>query len=146
MTASLPRYSGLSIIAAGMMFAAAPVWAQEVAPPPGPGAVSSEEIIVTAPPPNIRVERFGRASSLPPSKVSLTDHIRYSDLDLTTAGGATELRARIRHAARHVCNELRDAYPFQQVAGTDCYKDAARDGLGRVDNIVATARQKPMAH
>jgi UrcA family protein len=131
--------------AAGLLLAAAPASAQSYgpyneAPYAGP---ADEEVIVTAP----RERRFReqwsgtRPLDFPPERVSLSRSVRFDDLDLSTWQGAGELRRRVRHAARAVCGDLREAYPFQRLTtSTPCYRDAVEDGLVRADEAISGAR------
>lgn len=139
--------------AAATLILAAPVMAQSYGPyddgayraPPveyvtGP----SEEVIVTAPNLRFREENGSGARSLdlPPEKVSLSKAVSYRDLDLTTWDGAGRLRDRVVRAAHHVCAQLRDAYPFEQISTSNrCYRDAVDNALVRADEAIATARQ-----
>lgn len=96
-----------------------------------------EEVIVEAP---YFRENRGTVSGLP-SKVSLSQNISYSDLNLRTASGARELRARVRQAAAEVCDKLREAYPFHQQPGTTkCYPGALNAGLIRANAAIENAR------
>ncbi|HWD50724.1 MAG TPA: UrcA family protein [Rhizomicrobium sp.] len=73
-------------------------------------------------------------------KMSLSTPVSYSDLDLRSRNGARELRARIRDAAADTCAQLADAYPVQQLQGTNCYKTALNDGLTKADEAISDAR------
>lgn len=96
-----------------------------------------EEVIVEAP---YFRENRGTVMGLP-SKVSLSQNISYSDLNLRSAAGARELRARVRTAAAEVCDKLREAYPFHQQPGTTkCYQGALNAGLIRAEAAIRDAR------
>ncbi|MBV9063337.1 MAG: UrcA family protein [Alphaproteobacteria bacterium] len=105
---------------------------------------SDEEVIVTAPPPRAFREEWGsgpRTIDLPPEKVSLSKIVHYEDLDLATWQGAAELRHRVRAAARHVCHDLSDAYPFYRLTTSEpCYRDAVSNGLVRADEAISAAQ------
>ena len=139
---SLKSACSLMVLAAavGLSFAT-PAAAQEYGysyGPPGP----TEEVIVTAPRSTFR-EDYGsgaRSLDLPPQKVSLSQAVRFDDLDLATWDGAAELRHRVRAAAHRVCRDLLEAYPLHQVNGSNCYRDAVRDGLVRADEAIATVQ------
>ncbi|HEX3652638.1 MAG TPA: UrcA family protein [Rhizomicrobium sp.] len=123
---------------AGLLFAAAPASAQEY------GYGPTEEVIVTAPPPAAFQEEYsGRQSlTMPPEKVSLSQAVRYDDLDLTTGQGAHELRRRVVHAAREVCGTLREAYPFHQLTSARrCYPEAVRTALVHANEAINDARE-----
>lgn len=139
--------------AAAALFVATPVFAQDYGsyddgayPPPTVeyAAGPSEEVIVVAPRTRFREENGSgpRSLDLPPQKVSLSKVVSYRDLDLTTWDGADRLRARVVRAAHHVCAQLRDAYPFEQISTSNrCYRDAVDTALVRADEAIATARQ-----
>jgi UrcA family protein len=99
-------------------------------------ASSTETIEVIAP--RLRVERAPLNG--PVNKISLSRHVRYDDLNLRTARGASELRARVRDAAQDVCGTLAQAYPVAEAPGTSCYKTALQDALLRVDGAIRDAR------
>jgi UrcA family protein len=122
-------------IAAVVLGAAAPAFAQDYGP--------TEEVIVTAPPPAFQEEYSGRQSlTMPPEKVSLSQRVRYDDLDLTTGQGAHELRRRVVHAAREVCGTLREAYPFHQLTSARrCYPEAVRNALVHANEAISDARE-----
>lgn len=96
----------------------------------------SEQIEVIAP--RYRAEQ--RPVNAPPGKLSLSVAVHFGDLDLRTREGAHELRARVRDAARDVCDQLRDAYPVKQQPGTNCYKDAVDNAMARADSAIRDAR------
>jgi UrcA family protein len=125
---------------AGLLFCAIPASAQEY----GAYGPPTEEVIVTAPPPPAFQEEYsGRQSlTMPPEKVSLSQAVRYDDLDLRTGQGAHELRRRVVHAARAVCGTLREAYPFHQLTSAQrCYPEAMRSGLVRANEAISDARE-----
>jgi UrcA family protein len=95
------------------------------------------ETVTVLPPSAYRVDRNGFNA---PSKIALRQDVTYSDLDLKTAIGATELRTRVRTAAATVCNQLLATYPVPQVEGTDCYASTTRDALARAETVIRHAR------
>jgi UrcA family protein len=136
--------------AAGALLFAVPVLAQDYGPPPpDEGAYAagpSEEVIITAPRLRFREEQGSgpRSLDLPPEKVSLSKVVSYRDLDLTTEDGGDRLRARVVGAAHHVCAQLRDAYPFEQLStARRCDREAVDNALLRADGAIAAARQVP---
>jgi UrcA family protein len=131
---------GLLATVAGLMVGAAPASAQGY-PADYPDQASSgppEDVIVVAP--RMPFREQGGSLDLPPDRVSLSMHVRYDDLDLASQQGAYELRARVRHAAHHVCRQLAEAYPFQRLSTSNtCYRDAVENGLLRADQAINTA-------
>ena len=150
----------LSLLAAasvfGLVLAAGPAAAQDyygsadddyappagrAVPPPAPAydqSVPAEEVIVTAPRPRFeerRGELGGRVED-----VSLSQDVRYDDLDLTTPEGAHELRDRIRYTAREECRRLDQMYPIASDDSPPCYRTAVDDGMQQADEAIGRAR------
>ena len=124
--------------AIGAILAASAAYAQDYdRDRPVSYASSTETVEVYGP--RLRVERAPLNG--PVDKISLSRLVRYDDLDLRTAGGARELRARVREAAQDVCGTLADAYPIPEAPGTSCYKTALQDALLRVDGAIRDARE-----
>src|ERR1700690_28635 len=118
----------IATLAAAVALASSSAQAQNYGPPPGyRGGQGSpdENVYVTAP----RFRGEQTPLNAPPGKVSLSTAVRYDDIDLRTRQGAHEFRLRVRDAARDMCAQLYDAYPFQQATGTSCYKTALQDAL-----------------
>lgn len=127
---------------AGLLIAV-PASAQPYGHGPDGARPADEEVIVTAPPQRaFREDGNGlRALALPPEKVSLSKNVRYSDLDLATWQGAQELRHRVRRAARHVCRDLTESYPYERLSTSEnCYRDAVSNGLVRADAAISEAQ------
>lgn len=130
----------LTATAMGALLTASAVHAQDytaddqAAYQTGPG----EEVIVTAPRyhPHYPSDLSGHIQD----KTTLSTNVRYDDLDLTTRGGAHELRARVRDAAADVCGELADRYPYKMADGKSCYRDAVGGGLNRANEAIHEAR------
>ncbi len=95
--------------------------------------------------PEIRIEAgrsvkaVGRtASGVPIEVVQVVHRINYSDLDLATESGASELQARVKHTAEEACKQLERLYPVSTSEGPgkegkSCVKDA-------VDGAMVQAR------
>ncbi|MBV9570602.1 MAG: UrcA family protein [Alphaproteobacteria bacterium] len=128
-----------AVVGAGLLLAI-PAGAQEYVAYGAYGG-PPEEVIVTAPRERFREQGSGlRSFAFPPEKVSLSQNVRYDDLDLATWDGAGELHRRVRHAARAVCGELREAYPFQSLTSApNCYRQAVESGLVRADAAIVRA-------
>jgi UrcA family protein len=109
-------------------------------PPPPPAydngyAGPPENVIVIAPP------RQTDHSSLAPTQITrLSMNVAYDDLDLRSAQGAHELRARIRDAARDVCDRLVARFPHALYDTTSCYRQALDGGMNRADTAIHVAR------
>lgn len=137
MTRSITRLMLLAG-AAGLFFAIQPAGAQDYGRADDMGQQAGpEQIIVQAP--YLREERSNVFGHL--DKVSMSGAVSYADLDLTTRGGARELRRRVRDTARDICRQLAEDYPFrQQPLSTKCYEGAVKDGLVRADDAIRDAR------
>lgn len=139
------RFVCLMLAGSAALFAGAPAsLAQDYGaygPPPGydAGPPPEEGVIVVAP----RIRENGstqRSFDLPPSSVSLSVPVSYSDLDLRTRRGAHELRRRVREAAQGVCGQLANAYPFYQLHLTNCLHDATDTALAKAGIEINNAR------
>jgi UrcA family protein len=94
-----------------------------------------EEIVVT--PPDYHYERSGRGTV---SKITLSRTVAYDDLDLGNPRDARTLRHRVVEAAREVCAELRDTFPYREQPGEKCFADAYHTALVRADAAIRNAR------
>jgi UrcA family protein len=86
-----------------------------------------------------RGDRVGASSKHRGERITLSRHVDYSDLDLTAASDADELRLRIGDAAQDVCRQLQMLYPdaATDVPGYErtnenCVTDAITDATERV--------------
>ena len=66
--------------------------------------------------------------------------LAYSDVNLTTAAGASELYGRIVRAAQSVCHEAPLLDVRRYITWKGCYESAIADAVGKVDNPLVTAR------
>jgi UrcA family protein len=108
--------------------------------PPAPYvATPSEEVIVTAP----RYRNDHNYLNVPPENVSLSQPVRYDDLNLRTREGARELRRRVRIVADQVCGRLSNEYPVDVNGDATCYRNAVAEARPRVDAAIQTARGYP---
>src|SRR3977135_1558096 len=51
---------------------------------------------------------------IPVEEVSLSRHVGFRDLDLTTAAGKDKLDKRIKVVAKEACNQIQKLYPLEQ--------------------------------
>jgi UrcA family protein len=121
------------LAASALVLTTSAVMAQDYNDAYGPGPNESIEVIA----PRIRPDS---SSMAPTSATKLSVQVRYDDLDLTTRGGARELRSRVRDAAQNVCETLADRFPYPAEPQAPCYKDAVSAGLARADNAISDAR------
>jgi UrcA family protein len=123
-----------ALVAGAFVLAAGAASAQDYGYGPPPG---EEDITVYAP--RLHVEQSKPLDGAP-EKLSLSVNVRYDDLDLRSREGAHELRDRVRDSARDVCEQLRDAYPYQKMPGTSCFKDAYENAMVHANEAIQDAR------
>ena len=99
--------------------------------------------------PEVRVEAkrsvtiVGKSySGAPIEQVQVMRRVSYSDLDLSTTAGATELERRISAAATEECKELDKAYPLEDAGGQACVKQATNAAMPQVKSAIAVAEAK----
>jgi UrcA family protein len=131
------RFLLLAASIAGLAIATSSVGAQEYYSGP------QEQVIVT--PPHYGPQRSEIGA--PIVDASMSQAVRYDDLDLRTAWGARTLRDRIRFAATTLCNRLDAMYPVSvddtsgmYPGNTRCYRDAAGPALYEADSAIRNAR------
>lgn len=76
--------------------------------------------------------------------VQRSNDVSYADLDLTTEAGARELRQRIRHTAKAVCQELHREYPFANDADLpagSCVDEAVHFAMLEAHAAIAAAHR-----
>ena len=81
----------------------------------------------------------------PLEQVSITHRVSYSDLDLTTVVGATELKQRVKEAAKMACKQLDDLYPLQAKNVNECTRAAVAQASSQVDSAIAGAIREAKA-
>ena len=122
----------------GASLAVLPAAAQDY---PGDGYVSyhgDEEVIVRAP----RYHPRERSSiGAPIETVSLSEPVRFDDLDLNSDRDVWRLQNRIHAKARALCRRLDVAHPID-VSDTPqtCYRDAVADAMDQLDAAVSQQR------
>jgi UrcA family protein len=106
-------------------------------PPPAYDQGGPPENVIVIAPPRTQTDH----SSLAPTEITrLSLHVRYDDLDLRTAEGAHELRARVRDAAYDVCGRLVARFPHALPSTPSCFKQALAGGMNRADTAIHEAR------
>ena len=116
----------------GLLLAASSAYAQSY----------NENVDVTSP----RMHYEPRQSSIgaPIENVSLSEAVRYDDLDLRTAGGARRLEERVRYTAQSVCNRLDHMYPIAEDGSPPCIEGALATGMQRADAAITHVRYLAM--
>jgi UrcA family protein len=105
--------------------------------PVTPEAGTNEVVTVTAP----RAHQRQRSDiGAPIVNVALSREVRFDDLDLTTAHGVRELRARVRDAASTLCREIDQQYLVTEDDSRSCVSAALDDAMGQADAVIAGAR------
>jgi UrcA family protein len=97
-----------------------------------------EEVIVQAP----RWYQPQRSTiGAPIRDVSLSEPVRFDDLDLRSDHDVRRLEARIRERAGTLCRRLDVRYPVTVSASSrNCFRDAMADAMDQVDAAVAQQR------
>jgi UrcA family protein len=83
-------------------------------------------------------------TGIPVEEVSLSRHVGFRDLDLTTAAGKDELDKRIKAVAKEACNQIQKLYPLEQW-DTDtrtCIADAVKGAMAQEQTILASSSKK----
>jgi UrcA family protein len=96
----------------------------------------------------VTTEVVGRAAATgaPVERLTLTWSVPFTDLDLSTHSGATELQKRVNARAQAVCQELDRLFPFTDRGGAPCVKEAAAGGLAQADKLIAAAEHARAQH
>lgn len=101
-----------------------------------------EEVTVTAPRIVQQKVVTARSSSTgaPVEETTISRIVSFSDLDLSKAADADELRARVRTTAKDLCAELDQLYPFEP-KDPACARKSAERAMVQADNAIADARK-----
>lgn len=85
----------------------------------------------------------GRAhTGIPIEEVQLTDHVTYSDLDLSTHIGAMALHRRVEDTARSACAQLAKLYPRSENDTGECVSEAITKATPQVTRAIESAERK----
>ena len=143
------RVADLIMIAMGPLLlgvsASRIAFAQTSAPEQAVTSEETEEVIIHSP--YIAHQQPAPRGTAPsdfrnPELITLSRHISYHDLDLSTPSGVAVLQARIRNTAKEVCDELTRRYPKSNqyvYPNTDCVKKATDDAMEAFEQITAVA-------
>jgi len=95
------------------------------------------EIVVVAP--RITRERVERAGVARVFTVNRDEAVNLADLDLSRTADMKTLEQRIADAAKRICEELANEYPFGQPRTPVCIRRAINDAMAQVDEAVEEA-------
>ena len=99
-------------------------------------ASSTDEVLVQS----SRPEGPYHRPFTPDQVLSITRHVSYADLDLTSHAGALELESRIDSTAQSICQKLdRLDRPSPSAEGA-CVRDAVRDAMMQAHVAIAAAK------
>ena len=124
----------------GFAFVCAPANAQQYSrygEPVSYGSPADEQIEVIAP---RHRERSAIGADI--RDVAMSREVRFDDLDLRTARGARELRARIRYTASNLCTKLNVRYPVSADNSPPCFATAVRNAMLEADDAISDARSR----
>jgi UrcA family protein len=100
----------------------------------------SSQIIIQGRP--VQVTTVGRSDiGAPIVQYSFERAVSYTNLDLSTYSGATELKKRVRETAREACEELQAADPLDASDDDDrtCVQEATAGAMKQVTAAIAAA-------
>jgi UrcA family protein len=77
----------------------------------------------------------------------LAQNVDYTDLNLATPTGASELKHRIHDTASAICEQLADSHPTNPSATDDedqrnCVNTAVDDAMGQANRAIAASRRR----
>lgn len=84
--------------------------------------------VVVHPPKTIQRDRMGMILQL----MTMSVHVPYRDLDMSTPTGVAELDKRVSEAARYICRQLEILYPNGSPDSFYCAKEAVSDAQPQV--------------
>ena len=108
----------------------------------GTGLVAAQELKEIAVEAARATKVVGRTPvGAPVEEVTLTRHVAYADLDLTTYSGVTEFERRVHDAAATACKQLDELYPLTASESPACTKKANDAAMVEVHRIVEAAQK-----
>lgn len=81
------------------------------------------------------------SNGVPVDEVTLSRHVSFGDLDLSTHSGALEMEKRINLTAEATCKELERLYPIGTGDGTSCIKRAVSGAMLQARAAIAAAEK-----
>ena len=74
--------------------------------------------------------------------ISVSQRVSYADLNLANTSDSREMEARVRTAARTLCQKLRHTYPLSGVELDTCVRNTVSKGMADVRIATAAAEKK----
>ena len=74
--------------------------------------------------------------------ISISRRVSFADLNLATYSGSQEVEARVRSAAKTLCDKLDQMYPTSLINVQACVGNAVSKGMADVRVAIATAEKK----
>ncbi len=78
----------------------------------------------------------------PIEELTLSRKVSFSDLDLTSSAGASELEKRVNETAKDLCAELDKLRPLEPATGRDCVKKTSEPALAQAHAAITAAQQR----
>jgi UrcA family protein len=86
-------------------------------------------------------ERVAQTSfGVPVYEVSMSYRVSYSDLDLRTQAGVSELEARVAKAAKEACAAIDRQYAKSEPRGAACAKAAVDEAMSQIEEAINRSR------
>jgi UrcA family protein len=93
----------------------------------------------------VKKKQVGMSNTgIPIEEVSLSRHVGFRDLDLTSPAGKAELDKRINAVAKEACNQIEKLYPLEQW-DTDtrtCIEGAVKGAMSQEQTILEASSRK----
>jgi len=107
---------------------------------------SSQEVMIRGAP-VVTTEGWSR-TGIQNQRLQLSENISYSDLNLATPAGASELKARLHDAANAICNRLAESdEPHAAIDAEahhiECVNGAVDGAMGQVKRAIAVEQSQP---
>lgn len=94
---------------------------------------------------NVHRRQIGMSETgIPLEEISLSRHVSYADLDLTSAQGLDELDKRIETTAKEACQQLKTLYPLEQweTDNAACVADAVHGAKEQLHAALVAAKER----
>lgn len=75
-------------------------------------------------------------------KMTLTHHVDYADIDISTYTGAVVLKRRVKEAAWAACRQLEELYPLSIESRIGCVRRAIAGATEQVNQAIEAAERR----